>query len=60
MTPETQMQALAKTLILGVNAESHSQMVDLVKLAEMLCLGLTFNQIEASKLNAELELEKQR
>lgn len=58
MTPEKQMEALAKTLILGANAQNHSQMVDLVKLAELLCLGLTTNQIEASKLDAELKMEQ--
>ena len=60
MTPEIQMQALTKTIILGVKAESYSQMLELVRLAETLCFGLTSSQMEASRLNAELELDNQQ
>jgi hypothetical protein len=58
MNPETQMEALTKALVMGVKADSHAQMVDLVRLAELLCLGLTPNQVETSKLNAEISLER--
>lgn len=57
MTPDAQMAALVRALVMGAKARTHEQMVSAVQLAAALRNGLTQQQIEQCKLKAERQLE---
>lgn len=56
MTPDAQMAALVRALVMGAKARTHEQMVSAVQLAAALRNGLTQQQIEQCKLKAERQL----